>query len=122
MTGDPAATAAPDILDVRTVADGVELDLFLPETLSCFQGHFPGYAVLPGVSQIDWAVRYADRFLGTDIGGARRFQVKFRSIVRPGGPLVLRLVRPAGGARLLFEFRRGGEIHSTGVIALEEGR
>ena len=120
MTKASAAVVDPEVLDVREIADGVELDLFLPETLSCFQGHFPEFPVLPGVAQIDWAVRFADRHLGTAIGGAQRVQVKFRSIIRPGGPLTLRLIRPAGANRLLFEFRKGDEVHSTGTIALEK--
>jgi 3-hydroxymyristoyl/3-hydroxydecanoyl-(acyl carrier protein) dehydratase len=121
VTGEDAIPAEPDVTDIRTVADGIELDLFLPEALACFQGHFPGYAVLPGVTQIDWAVQYADRYLGTEIGGARRFQVKFRAIVRPGGPLTLRLIRPAGAGRLLFEFRQGDDIRSSGSIVLGDG-
>ena len=61
----------PDIDAVRELADGVELDLAIGPELIYFQGHFPGYPVLPGIVQIDWAVQLADQYLGTDIGAAR---------------------------------------------------
>lgn len=109
----------PDVRAVRETADGVELDIALPETLLYFQGHFPGHPVLPGVVQLDWAVSLADRYLGTSIGAARHLQVKFREIIAPGGTVTLTLRRPAGAARVSFEFRRGDEILSSGAVTLE---
>lgn len=120
MTQETPSPVEPDVLDMRQIAEGLEIDLFLPDSLFYFRGHFPDHPVLPGVAQIDWAVLFADRHLGTRIGGARRFQVKFRSVIRPGGPITLRLVR-AGSDRLQFEFRQAGQVRSSGSIALGEG-
>src|SRR5690606_37926347 len=30
----------------------------LDPALAVFDGHFPGYPILPGVAQLDWAVRF----------------------------------------------------------------
>jgi len=117
---DAAASTGPDVRDVRSIPDGVELAIALPDTLAYFQGHFPGRPVLPGVVQIDWAVSLADRYLGTAIGAARNFQVKFRSIIPPGGTITLVLRRAAGDRRLLFEFRRGEDVLSSGSVRLED--
>jgi 3-hydroxymyristoyl/3-hydroxydecanoyl-(acyl carrier protein) dehydratase len=32
--------------------------LRVPPTLEHFRGHFPGFPILPGVVQLDWAVRF----------------------------------------------------------------
>ena len=116
MTGSVSSTE-PEVEQVRFIEDGVELRLVLPEWLFYFQGHFPTRPILPGVAQIDWAVRMADRYLGTAIGGARQIRVKFRSVISPG-PLTLRLRRRSEGAKLDFEYVHGDAIVSFGTIDL----
>ncbi len=73
---------------------------------------------MPGVVQIDWVTRLAayhfeiERFAATD------FQVKFRSIIRPGPDLrlTLRLDRMSGS--LSFEYHSMGVAASSGRIRL----
>lgn len=115
----PTASLEPEICDVRQVPGGVELDIALPESHFCFQGHFPGCPILPGVAQIDWAIMLADRYLGTSIGAACNFQVKFRSVIAPGRPVTLVLRAASERGRLLFEYRRGDDVLSSGAVRLE---
>ncbi len=110
----------PQVLAVRPVTDGVELDLFLSAELLQFQGHFPGVGVLPGVAQIDWAVRLADRHLSLTGGIARTFRVKFRRVIAPDSPVTLVLRREAAKGRLLFEYRAGDEVMSSGSVSVGE--
>ncbi len=118
MTRSEAPTD-PEILAVRTLPDGVELDMSVPETLLYFDGHFPGFPVLPGVVQIDWAVRMADRHLETAIGAACKFRVKFSSVISPRTRLTLSLRRSHGGGRLTFEYRSGDRLISSGSFEME---
>ena len=112
----------PEVTDVRQRADGVDIDLLVSPDILYLQGHFPELPVVPGVAQIDWAVVMADRFLGTDIGAATNFKVKFRSIIRPPIALTLELritARETGGTRrLTFEYLGSDGAFSTGAIQL----
>lgn len=109
----------PIVQDVRTRLNAVELDLCLSNNLFYFQGHFPGQPVLPGVTQIDWAVRFADKHLATQIGAARNFQVKFRSVILPEMKLTLLLELSDDRSRLRFEYRSQDRVLSSGAIRLE---
>jgi 3-hydroxymyristoyl/3-hydroxydecanoyl-(acyl carrier protein) dehydratase len=71
-----------------------------------FQGHFPGQPILPGVAQIDWAVRFSHHYFG-DIGifsGMER--IKFHRIVQPQARMRLRLDRQSARGRLIFDYRQ----------------
>ncbi|MEI6986065.1 MAG: hypothetical protein WCK65_08055 [Rhodospirillaceae bacterium] len=109
----------PEIRTVRPLEDGMALDLFLPAYLLVFQGHFPGFGILPGVAQIDWAVKFARRYLSMTDGTAPTFQVKFRQIIRPDSAVTLVLRRDWVKGRLLFEYRAGDEVMSSGNVMLE---
>lgn len=110
----------PDIASVRRpAADAVVIGLRLPAGAAAFAGHFPGYPILPGVLQIDWALRLANDHLGLIQPAARDFQIKFRQAILPGADVSLRLVLDRARRRLDLEYRVGEEIASTGRIALE---
>ena len=121
MTG-PDRLTEPTIKDVRHTADGAEIDLILPEGLFYFQGHFPGRPILPGVVQIDWAVRFADRYLQTNIVSAQNFRVKFSSIIEPEQPITFVLQQSADKTKLDFELRDQDATLSAGSIRLEADR
>jgi 3-hydroxymyristoyl/3-hydroxydecanoyl-(acyl carrier protein) dehydratase len=114
------APTEPEIRAVRETSDGVELDFTIPATLLYLQGHFPGFPVLPGVAQIDWAARLADRHLETGIGAARKFRVKFSAVIPPGTDLTLALRRSKDGRRLTFEYRAGERVMSSGSFELDD--
>jgi 3-hydroxymyristoyl/3-hydroxydecanoyl-(acyl carrier protein) dehydratase len=109
----------PEIRAVRPLADGVELDLFIPLDLAQLDGHFPGMPIVPGVAQIDWAVKQADAHLKLGIGAAQAFQVKFRRVTVPDTVVTLALRHNAARRRLSFEYRCGDEVLSSGSIAVE---
>lgn len=109
----------PGISEVRQIADGVEIDLVLPDDLFYFRGHFPGHPILPGVVQIDWAVKFADRYLETGIGSAQNFQVKFTSIIEPGRPVTMVLQHSADQNSIRFKYQNETTILSSGSIRLE---
>lgn len=101
--------------DVGLVA--VCLSVPVDPALEHFRGHFPGFPVLPGVVQIDWAVRLArqfwplptERFRGMD-------NVKFLNPVLPPLPLVLRLEWQAAQQRLAFHYSAGDKVYSSGRL------
>lgn len=112
------APIEPVLRATRKLDDGVELDLLLPADLFYFKGHFPGSPILPGVAQIDWAVKLADHHLGTGIGSAQNFRTKFRRIIGPDHEVTLALRVPKGKAQLNFEYRDADDLLSSGTVAI----
>jgi acyl-coenzyme A synthetase/AMP-(fatty) acid ligase len=111
----------PHIVALRRFDDGCEIDCVAPPDLACFDGHFPAIPILPGVVQIDWVVRLANRYLSLGTEAASAFQVKFRRIIGQSQLFTLRLrVLPTG--RLAFEYCIDGEIASSGSVALPPHR
>ncbi len=112
----------PEIVAVERPATGrVVLTLSLPAGSAAFDGHFPGHPILPGVVQLDWAIRLADRYLGLGQRAACDFQVKFRRIIPPESLVTLSLNFEAARRRLGLEYRIGDQVASSGRIVLEEG-
>ena len=107
----------PQIVALRRFDDGCEIDCIVPPDLSCFNGHFPAMPILPGVVQIDWVVRLANRYLSLGTEAASAFRVKFRRIIGQSQLFTLRL-RVLPTHRLAFEYRIDGETASSGSVAL----
>lgn len=101
--------------------DGVlHYELRVPPTLVHFAGHFPGLPILPGVVQIDWALKFA----AEHIEGAREIvsidRLKFMAPVPPGAILQLTLAHDAARGRVRFAYRLGARESASGVIVLRE--
>ena len=92
----------PIVIAVIKAEDGsVELTLDVPPELTHFAGHFPAHPLLPGVIEVDWAVRLAETHFALP---RQRFSqlrnVKFTRPIRPGERLVCRLAWEAAAGRL----------------------
>ena len=111
------AGPSPNLPPVVKVDAGppLSLQLALTPDLDCFRGHFPDCAILPGVAQLDWAVRLGARYLGTSCEVAEISALKFSRVVRPGGSITLILEPTAEG--LAFRYRSGEVDCSSGRIA-----
>jgi acyl-CoA synthetase (AMP-forming)/AMP-acid ligase II len=89
--------ALPPFTVTSRAACEVVLSLSLNDCLHAFDGHFPQLAVLPGVAQVDWALRLAQRYFPIDgrFSGIR--QLKFQRILQPDDDISLTLrFLPAG--------------------------
>lgn len=103
----------------------LELAIDLHPDNPAFAGHFPELPVLPGVVQLDWAIRHAEPWYAGH-GFAGIDQLKFREVIPPGRRLQLRLADRGDG---VVEFRyalagAGAEEQtlSSGRIRFEAGR
>lgn len=98
--------------------DRVELAFTVDPDLFQLQGHFPGKPVLPGVAQIDWAVRFARRYLGMEGDIIRLGQLKFSALILGGSEVRLRLDWRRETHRLHFSYHMGEETCSSGFFEL----
>lgn len=110
----------PNVLVVHPVSDNVNqvrLDLHIPIELDYFPGHFPNMPVLPGVVQIDWAVRYAREFLALSGCFTGLEHIKFQSLVLPDARLELLLIWDKQKNQLEFSYTTSERKYSSGRIA-----
>lgn len=105
----------PEILAERREGAKLELDLSVPRGLACFEGHFPGHPVLPGVVQVDWSARYACERLGVRGEFRAAENLKFHAVVTPGMRLTLSLELKATG-RLGFRLASRSRTHASGTL------
>lgn len=101
-------------------AQGRVFELRVPHTLVHFAGHFPGLPILPGVVQVDWALRLADEWLPGARALASVEQLKFMTPVPPGVLLKLMLKHDALRRRIAFAWRFGERDCASGVIVYRE--
>jgi 3-hydroxymyristoyl/3-hydroxydecanoyl-(acyl carrier protein) dehydratase len=105
----------PTVLDRASGAEEA-FTLVMDPDLTAFQGHFPGNPILPGVVQVDWAIRFGALAFG-DLGRFRGVdQLKFQDLIQPGEVLELKLGFDPGHGRLRFRFQAGSARKSSGVI------
>ena len=109
----------PVVYATQPTDKGIELTIHLPRSLAYFRGHFPGFAVLPGVVQIDWAMLLARRYLAMPRSAVRAMRVKFARVVRPDAELTLTLDYDRVDRLLHFEYRDRDYIYGSGRIELE---
>lgn len=81
------------IVDFDAATGRIHAKAFVPETSPVFEGHFPGYPILPGVLLIE-TMAQASGFLILGLNGLTRMpffagckKAKFRRFIEPGAEL-----------------------------------
>jgi 3-hydroxymyristoyl/3-hydroxydecanoyl-(acyl carrier protein) dehydratase len=111
----------PKVLEERRSAERCELDILVEAGNPWFQGHFPQFAILPGVVQIGWAEHYARTLYGFEAGIASLEQVKFKRPILPGARLMLTLKPDLTARKLRYEYRDEQTSYSAGVLNFRAG-
>jgi 3-hydroxymyristoyl/3-hydroxydecanoyl-(acyl carrier protein) dehydratase len=109
-----------DLLAEARSGDTLHYELRVPRTLAHFAGHFPGLPILPGVVQLDWAIRLAAEHLPSVRAVASIDRLKFMAPVLPGAVLKLTLAHDAAHRRMQFAYRTDGRDCASGVIVYQE--
>lgn len=79
-----------------------------------FEGHFPGQPILPGVVQVDWALRLGAEAFGPFGAFLALEQLKFQAVIVPEEPLELRLAWDAAAGELAFTYSGAAGKKSSG--------
>jgi 3-hydroxymyristoyl/3-hydroxydecanoyl-(acyl carrier protein) dehydratase len=111
----------PKILAQRSAEGRTELDIEVPKDNPWFEGHFPVFAILPGVVQIGWAVHYAGTLHGLGPAVSSIDQIKFRRPILPGACLTLHLKPDLQAGKLRYEYRDAQTSYSSGILNFGRG-
>ncbi|MBF6568205.1 MAG: hypothetical protein IVW54_04925 [Candidatus Binataceae bacterium] len=109
----------PLLIEAKLADGQIELSLTIPPELIYFRGHFPGFAILPGVVQIEWVMGYSKRYFKLGDSTARTMQIKFRQLIRPGDRLQLTLTYQPAHSQIQFVYANAEGTLSSGRIGLE---
>lgn len=101
----PEVALRPTLINVKLVhGQHLKAGLFVSPDLPYFSGHFPGFPILPGVTQLDWAVYYARDFLLIDNPVKHIERLKFTCPIVPNIQLLLNLDYDSHKSAVDFRF------------------
>jgi 3-hydroxymyristoyl/3-hydroxydecanoyl-(acyl carrier protein) dehydratase len=109
-------TRHPEIVEVARTDERVELRLIIPESLLYFRGHFPGFALLPGVVQLDWAIQYGRDYFALGEVASNEIRIKFRKPIRPNHRVSLTLKHLPARTSIQFDYADDGGACSSGQV------
>ncbi|MDX9666474.1 AMP-binding protein [Pseudomonas sp. P5_152] len=109
----------PEVLEQSEDEGQWSLQLAVPPDLAYFSGHFPLAPVLPGVVQVDWALKLGLQLMNLPQKFAGMEVLKFQQLVRPGDEIQLHLRFDATRGKLYFTYRNATATCSSGRILLE---
>lgn len=114
----------PTILEVETSESTSTITMKVDAEILDFRGHFTDFPLLPGVSQIDWALFYAIEYLNTPPTFKGMEVIKFQEPILPDMCVNLSLSWDAEKQKLAFKYssQQGDRlaIHSSGKMKLGE--
>ena len=106
----------PKILSREQIGNHHLFQLILPKNIIYFDGHFENMPILPGVVQIDWAIRFARIYLSVTGSFQKMESVKFFRPIIADTHVTMDISYDKAKKRLIFSYVNGGQIHSSGRI------
>ncbi len=114
----------PTILNVETTQSASTITMQVDADILDFRGHFTHFPLLPGVSQIDWALFYAIEYLHIPPTFKGMEVIKFQEPILPDMRVNLALNWDEEKQKLTFKYssQQGDRlvIHSSGKMKLGE--
>lgn len=114
----------PTITNVVVEDNQATLTMKVDANILDFRGHFTHFPLLPGVSQIDWALFYAIEHLNTPPLFKGMEVIKFQEPILPDATVELSLVWDDDKQKLAFKYSSQTSdrivVHSSGKMKLGE--
>jgi len=101
---DAAEVTRADVIDSVVSPQAVALTLFVSSRICYFAGHFSQFPILPGVVQLDWAVRYAREYLLLTLPVMAVDRLKFTWPIQPNMQVKLTIEAESSGKSAAFRF------------------
>ncbi|WP_207621625.1 3-hydroxyacyl-ACP dehydratase [Vibrio ziniensis] len=116
------AKRKPTLLACEQSEQHVLLTFKVDADIQDFKGHFNHFPLLPGVTQIDWAIFYSSQYLNTPVNFKGMEVIKFQEPILPNAEVTLSLTWDESKHKLAFHYqsqRDGGVVtHSSGKMKL----
>jgi len=109
----------PTILSQQVENNQVTLVLKVDHDIQDFEGHFPSFPLLPGVTQLDWVLFYAKEILTLSLPFSGIDVIKFQEPILPNAIVTLTISWDSNKNKLQFTyFSVEKTLYSTGKIKL----
>jgi 3-hydroxymyristoyl/3-hydroxydecanoyl-(acyl carrier protein) dehydratase len=109
---------SPEIISKEKQDTEATVELFIPDNLDYFKGHFPQSPILPGVVQLDWAVMHAKHMFNIDCDVKDIEVLKFQVVIEPGQNLTLQLAQKSE-QKVTFSYSSNKGKHASGRIVFD---
>lgn len=117
----PSILTTKDI-SVNEAQPSVLICMRVDDDILDFTGHFPNHPLLPGVTQVDWAIHYAKHYLNAHSNFKGMEVLKFQEPILPNMEVELELKWDIEKSKLYFTYRsnKGDSVsnHASGRIVL----
>ncbi len=110
----------PRVLSQTREDGAIQLALAIDDDVVFFDGHFPGFPILPGVVQLEWAMHFARQNFAMPHDCMRLETIKFQQVIRPGTEVRLSLSFVSETGQLRFAFESESGRHASGRFVLGE--
>jgi 3-hydroxymyristoyl/3-hydroxydecanoyl-(acyl carrier protein) dehydratase len=106
---------------IEKTGNAVTMEFSVPSASPYFDGHFPGFSILPALATIELVLRFAAEHLETGIDVQEIRRIKFLNRIMPDKLYLLRMEKNA--LNLSFKvLSSGGEtVYSSGTLVMPEG-
>lgn len=88
----------------------------VPKGAAWFDGHFPGYPVLPGIAQLGMVYEIVRQSLHCPVRVAEVNNIRFKQMIAPDDCLMVKAELRPGGGRYAFRITRDDEVVCTGSM------
>ena len=112
----PPKNLQPVVLAQERQDHHAVLHLQVPADLAHFEGHFADMPILPGVVQLDWAIRHTRVLFAIDNAFAALENLKFHAPVWPRSELTLTLDWDPMRHRVEFSYSNRARKYASGRV------
>ena len=109
----------PHVENVVSAADSWSADLTFDADAMYFQGHFPGFPILPGVVQLGTAHHFAETFVRRTLRIKVVKKLKFQRIIHPGEKVRFTVERESD-SEYAFCYVVDGDVCSSGTMVVDD--
>ncbi|MGR5138296.1 ApeI family dehydratase [Vibrio jasicida] len=112
----------PTLKNIDVLDQTATIEMLVDADIMDFQGHFTHFPLLPGVTQIDWALFYAVEYLNTPAVFKGMEVIKFQEPILPDMQVCLSLSWDSEREKLAFKYTSQSAeqtiVHSSGKMKL----